>query len=206
MRNRPNHLPRRLVLPLAPVRHLPQQVVFGPGQISHFHDHLWPHPVHARQLERRAEPAVTWRRLRQRHLRDLQRRQHAGQPLQLLVRHAGAGTAGIEQAVVFGVVAQQQGADVRSAALRIGPADNNELLAVEALGLDPDPAVPWSLGTIDLLGDGALQAQLAGLCAEGRTLTDNVFAVAQAAHLLLEQPLQSFLALDQRQLGRAHAI
>ena len=37
---RPHHLSRRLVLPLALIRHLPQQIVLGPGEIGHFHDHL----------------------------------------------------------------------------------------------------------------------------------------------------------------------
>ena len=58
VRNRPHDLARRLVLSLPLIRHLPQQVVFGPSQIGHFHDHLGPHPMHARQLERRAEAAV----------------------------------------------------------------------------------------------------------------------------------------------------
>jgi hypothetical protein len=53
----------------------------------------------------------------------------------------GAGTAGIEQAAVVSVVAQQQRADVRTAALRIGPADYQELRAVEALRFHSDPAV-----------------------------------------------------------------
>ena len=34
----------------------------------------------------------------------------------------------------------------------------------------------------------------------------NVLAVAQTADLFLEQTFQAFLALDQRQLGCAHAI
>jgi hypothetical protein len=44
------------------------------------------------------------------------------------------------------------------------------------------------------------------LCAEVRTVTGNVFTVAQPADLLLEQALQPILALDQRQFGRANAI
>jgi hypothetical protein len=93
------------------------------------------------------------------------------------------------QVPILGVVSQQQRADVRSAALRIGPADNNELLAVEALRLNPDPSIARGIGPICLLGDGALQAQLAGLCAKAGTVTGNVLAVAQAADCLPEQPL-----------------
>jgi len=84
---------------------------------------------------------------------------------------------------------------VRAAALRISPADDDELFAVQALRFDPDPPVTWCVGSIGLLGDGAFEAQLAGLCPEGRTVTDNVLTVAQAADLLLEQPLQRSLRL-----------
>jgi hypothetical protein len=60
MRNRPYHLARRLVLALPLIRDLPQQIVLGPSQVGHFHDYLRPHPVHARQLERRAEVPRPW--------------------------------------------------------------------------------------------------------------------------------------------------
>ena len=61
------------------------------------------------------------------------------------------------QAAIVGVLAEQQGADVRAAALRIGPADDHELLAVEALRFYPDPAVAWRVGSIRLLGDGTFE-------------------------------------------------
>ncbi len=51
MRKRPDYLPSRLVLPLALVGDLAQQVVLGPGEVGHLDDQLRPHPVHARQLE-----------------------------------------------------------------------------------------------------------------------------------------------------------
>ena len=54
---------------------------------------------------------------------------------------AGAGAAGVMQAAVLSVIAQQQGADVRSAALGIRPADHDELLPVEAPRLHPNPEV-----------------------------------------------------------------
>ena len=44
MRYRLQYLSRWLVLPLALIRHLPQQIVLGPGEVGHFDDHLWPHP------------------------------------------------------------------------------------------------------------------------------------------------------------------
>ena len=42
MRNSPHHLSCGPVLALPVIRHLPQQIVFGPGQVDHFHDHLRP--------------------------------------------------------------------------------------------------------------------------------------------------------------------
>jgi hypothetical protein len=69
MRCRPHDLPRRLILSLSLVRDLPKQVVFGPSEICRLNDDNRPHPVHARQLERRAEPAVARRRFCERHLR-----------------------------------------------------------------------------------------------------------------------------------------
>ncbi len=58
------------------------------------------------------------------------RRQHTRQALQLLLRDARAGTASVVQAAILGEVAEQQRADVRAAALRISPADNNEFFSV----------------------------------------------------------------------------
>jgi hypothetical protein len=54
---------------------------------------------------------------------------------------AGAGAVGVMQAAVLSVIAQQQSADVRSAALGIRPADHDELLPVEAPRLHPNPEV-----------------------------------------------------------------
>jgi hypothetical protein len=45
MWHRSHDTPRRLVLSWALIRHLPQQVVFGPGQLGDFHD-LRSHPMH----------------------------------------------------------------------------------------------------------------------------------------------------------------
>ena len=54
---------------------------------------------------------------------------------------ARADAAGIDQPSAVIVVAEQQGAERRAPAFRIGPADDDELLAVEKLDLDPDPAI-----------------------------------------------------------------
>ena len=78
--NGSHNLPRRLVLPLPPVRHLTQKVIFCPAQVGHFHDYLRADPMHSGQLERRAEAGLARRWFVERHPRYLQRREHAGQP------------------------------------------------------------------------------------------------------------------------------
>src|ERR671912_179354 len=93
-----------------------------------------------------------------------------------------------------------------AAALRVCPADDNELLAVEAFRLDPDPAVARSIGSVGALGDGALQPEPAGLRAKTRAVASDVIGVAQTVDFLAEQPLQPCLALDQRQFRRAFAV
>jgi hypothetical protein len=59
------------------------------------------------------------------------------QPPQLGLRDSAAGTPGIDQPAFIGVVAEQQRAEERPRPLRIGEADNDELLAVEAFRLPP---------------------------------------------------------------------
>src|SRR4051812_26743781 len=69
----------------------------------------------------------------------------------------------------------------------VGPADDNELLAVQALRLDPDPAVARGIGSVGALGDGAFQAEPAGLRAKTRAVAGDVVRIAQAASFLPEQ-------------------
>ena len=59
----------------------PQKATLCPRQIGHLHDHFRPHPVHALQLECRAEARLARRRLVERHALHLQRSKHAGQAL-----------------------------------------------------------------------------------------------------------------------------
>jgi adenylate cyclase len=112
----------------------------------------------------------------------------------------------IEQPASLGVVAKKQGAEVRTAAARFRPADDNELLAVQALGLEPQAAIARNVGLVDPLRHHALYAQLAGLLAEARTVTHDVIGEAQTTDLALEQGPQPFLALDQGQPGGVLAV
>jgi hypothetical protein len=94
------------------------------------------------------------------------------------------------------------GTDVRAATFGIGPADDNELLAVQALRRDPDPTVAWSIGAIGELRDCAFQAELAGMLAEAGAVARDMLAIAQAANFLFEQTTELFLPFDKRQLRR----
>jgi hypothetical protein len=132
--------------------------------------------------------------------------QHAGQALELQIRESRACPPGVAQSAIVGVVAEQRGADVRPAFLRVGPSNDHELLAIEALRLDLDPAVARCVWSVGSLGDDAFQTQLAGVLTETRAVTSHMLVVPQPLDLLLEQPLEPRLALDEWQLCRALPI
>jgi hypothetical protein len=68
-----------------------------------------------------------------------------------LDRHPCPDPAGIEQAPIRLVVAQQQRADRVTRPLRIRPTDDDELSAVEALALDPNAAIAWQITAVGSL-------------------------------------------------------
>ena len=78
------------------------------------------------------------------------------------------------QPAVLGVVAEKQSAEVRSAAGGIRPADHNELLAIQALGLEPQAAIARHVGLLEPFRDDALETQLAGVLTETRTVTSQL--------------------------------
>jgi hypothetical protein len=59
------------------------------------------------------------------------------------------------------VIAEEQGAEKRSRALGIGPADDDEFLAVEAFDLEPQAAIAGGISGIGAFGNDPfdLQAQ-----------------------------------------------
>jgi hypothetical protein len=69
--------------------------------------------------------------------------------MQLLLRQAGADAPGVDELAVRRVIAEQKRADVRPTPFRVGPADDDELLAVEALRLDSQAAVAGCIRAID---------------------------------------------------------
>src|SRR5271156_5926339 len=132
--------------------------------------------MHARKHERRAEACGSRRRHVDRHLVRGERAQLVQQGRQLGYRHPRSGAAGIDQLAVVCVIPEQQRSERRARALRIGPADNDEFLAVQKLGLDPDAAVARQVGLVDLLRDHAFDAELRPFLGDARAIADDMTA------------------------------
>jgi hypothetical protein len=115
----------------------------------------------------------------ERHLGRGKRLESAPQPFKLGLPDAGAGAAGIDQPSVRIVVGEQQRAEPRSPPLRVGPADHDEFLALEAFDLEPQAAVAGRVCRIGAFRDDALELEFAGLLVEGRALAAVVIAVVQ---------------------------
>jgi len=74
---------------------------------------------------------------------------------------AGTNLAGVVQLAVAAVVAEQQRAEPDPGPLRVGVAADGELLAVQALELQPVPGAAGPVGRVGALGDEPLPAQAA---------------------------------------------
>jgi hypothetical protein len=85
------------------------------------------------------------------------------QPFQFGGVDAGAGAAGIEQPAVGIVVGEQHGAEPGTPPFRIGPADDDKFLAIEAFDLEPQAAVAGRVGCIGAFRDDALAACRTGV-------------------------------------------
>jgi hypothetical protein len=83
-------------------------------------------------------------------------------------------------------VAEQQCPDERTAALGVGPADDDKLRLVEAFGLAPEPAIARAVGGIQPLRNDAFETERADLPVKRRTLPDLVIAVADRVLPALE--------------------
>ena len=113
--------------------------------------------------------------------------------------HSRAHAAGVDELAVIGVVAEQQRAEIRPRPFRVGPADDDELLAVERFGFAPQAAVSRRIGRVDRLGDHALEAELAGVLQDEFAVA-GVMAVELKAGLVCDQGLEQRLALDERKV------
>ncbi len=76
---------------------------------------------------------------------------------QRLDGHAGAHAPRMNQSALGVVVAQQERADEVARPFGIGPSDDDELRAVEALALDPRAPISRQIRPVSPLGDDALE-------------------------------------------------
>src|SRR4051794_36689333 len=95
---------------------------------------------------------------------------------------------------------------MRSRAFRIGPADHDEFLAVEALGLDPEPAVAGHVGRIGAFRDDAFEPERAGLCIKLRAPARLMIAVLQRRADTGKKGGKASLALNKRQWRKILAV
>ena len=114
-----------------------QEVVGRPCQIGDFDDKLRLDPMDARKHKRRPEACAARRWDAQGRRFASERVQAAPQIGENLDGHPRAHTARVYELAIIGVLAQQQGPEMRPRSFRVGPADDDELLAVQRLGFAP---------------------------------------------------------------------
>jgi hypothetical protein len=74
---------------------------------------------------------------------------------------------------------QQHRPDIGARAFGIGPSDDDKLLAIEALGLEPQAAIARHIRRVSPLRHDAFQAALANLCMKRPAATDLMIRVEQ---------------------------
>ena len=133
-------------------------------------------------------------------VRQFDRRGLAFDGLQALVD--GAQGLGIESGADAADVTQlatlarrhQQRSEGAARALGLGIADDDELVGVFVLGLDPVAAATGSIAAVGALADHALDALLPGLREHFRAVADDVVAEGEHADLAAEQLFEQRLA------------
>jgi hypothetical protein len=123
-----------LVGPEPNLNRLSQEPVVRPGQIGDLPDELRLDPMGAGQNERRAEARLPRWRGAQRRVRTRRGLKTAAQVRKHLVGHSCSDPARIDQLAVV-IVAEQERAQMRARAFRVGPADDNELLTMPVVNL-----------------------------------------------------------------------
>jgi hypothetical protein len=118
-----------------------EQPVVGPGEIGDLGDENGSNPMDARQREATAEARLARRRDGERGSFDRERRETRVQRGERLLRHAGSASAGVENTPVVVVIGEQKRAEIGSRPFRVGPAGDDEFVAVEAFRFDSGAAV-----------------------------------------------------------------
>src|SRR6185295_10282851 len=164
------HLTRPLVVAQSEVDGMTQPGVRRPLGELDLRDQLGTDPVRA---------LVGLRPLLERALLRLERLQELHHLCQLLLVEAGAGVAGIDQVGAF-VDAEQQRAEVRARAARLGPAADDELLLANELQFPPvGRALAGLVERVRLLRDQALPAARHRLVVEGLSVAAHLLADAE---------------------------
>jgi hypothetical protein len=82
---------------------------------------------------------------------------------------------------IWRIISQQQRAEVRSSAFRVGPAGDDEFFAIEALELQPSAlAIARPVRRVNAFRDNAFSLELTCLAEEVCATADYVFAILQA--------------------------
>ncbi len=169
---------------------LAQQPFLGPSTERDLRHQHRLHPVHAacgeRHMRRQLDHCVLHR----------QRGQLPGQRAQRGIVEARADAADIAQpALVRG--GHQQRAEATARSLRFGIADDEELIGVLVLDLDPVARARVDVGRVDPLADDAFEAGLATGGKHRRAVVAHVVAVGQGARRGAQQVLEQGLARQQ---------
>jgi hypothetical protein len=161
--------------------------------------------MHVGKNKRRSEAGLAWRRRTERHARSRQGLQAATQIGKHLVRHAGADAAGVDELTVVGTIAEQERAEMRPRSFRVSPADDNELLTIEAFGFAPEAPVSRRIGRVDGLRNDAFEPKPAGMFADKLAIARLVVVELEAGNIP-DQGFQKRFALDERQASGVAAV
>ena len=104
----------------------------------------------------------------------------------------------MDELTVVGVVGQQQSPEMRPRSFGVGPADDDELLAVEPFGFAPQAAISRRIGDVNRLGNDALETELIGV-SQDEFAVASLMSVELKARLVRGQRLKQRLALEERQ-------
>ncbi len=126
------------------------------------------------------------------------------QPPQAGFVETGADTADVAQPA-SAALRQQQRTEAVARALGIGIADDDEIIAVLVLGLDPVAAAAAVMTRVRALADHAFVALRRRGGEHLRAMAEHVVAIGQHARRVAEQRAQQLLALQQRDLAQVHA-
>jgi len=102
-------------------------------------------------------------------------------------------------AALYGrIVAEEEGSDAVGAFAGESEAGDDELLLVEAFGLEPVGGAGAPIGSVGALGDDAFGVQGAGFAEDGFTVAGNVFREADGFVVGWEEGGEELFAFAQR--------